>query len=199
MNLETNYYYYKGALSKRFCNQIVQYVKSKQELMGTTGAFDNRVLNTQEIKDLKKERDSNIVWLNESWIYRMILPFVRNANEKANWNFKIDGVEKIQFTKYNKNQFYHWHCDSFPKPNEQGKIRKLSVTCSLSDPSEYKGGELEFDLRNDNLKSTKRKCTEIMTQGSIVVFPSFVWHRVKPVKKGIRHSLVLWNTGDSFK
>jgi PKHD-type hydroxylase len=199
MNLENNYYYYKGALSKRFCNQIVQYVKSKQELMGTTGAFDNRILNTQEIKDLKKERDSNIVWLNESWIYRMILPFVKNANEKANWNFKIDGVEKIQFTKYNKNQFYHWHCDSFPKPNKQGKIRKLSVTCSLSNPSEYKGGELEFDLRNDNLKSTKRKCTEIMTQGSIVVFPSFMWHRVKPVTKGIRHSLVLWNTGDSFK
>jgi|TARA_R110000803_G_scaffold102227_1_gene170268 PKHD-type hydroxylase len=199
MNLENSYYYYKGALSKRFCNQIVQYVKSKQELMGTTGAFDNRILNTQEIKDLKKERDSNIVWLNESWIYRMILPFVKNANEKANWNFKIDGVEKIQFTKYNKNQFYHWHCDSFPKPNKQGKIRKLSVTCSLSNPSEYKGGELEFDLRNDNLKSTKRKCTEIMTQGSIVVFPSFMWHRVKPVTKGIRHSLVLWNTGDSFK
>ena len=196
MNLENSYYYYKGALSKRFCNQIVQYVKSKQELMGTTGAFDNRILNTQ---DLKKERDSNIVWLNESWIYRMILPFVKNANEKANWNFKIDGVEKIQFTKYNKNQFYHWHCDSFPKPNKQGKIRKLSVTCSLSNPSEYKGGELEFDLRNDNLKSTKRKCTEIMTQGSIVVFPSFMWHRVKPVTKGIRHSLVLWNTGDSFK
>ena len=118
MNLENSYYYYKGALSKRFCNQIVQYVKSKQELMGTTGAFDNRILNTQEIKDLKKERDSNIVWLNESWIYRMILPFVKNANEKANWNFKIDGVEKIQFTKYNKNQFYHWHCDSFPKPNK---------------------------------------------------------------------------------
>ena len=199
MNLENSYYYYKGALSKRFCNQIVQYVKSKQELMGTTGAFDNRILNTQEIKDLKKERDSNIVWLNESWIYRMILPFVKNANEKANWNFKIDGVEKIQFTKYKKNQFYHWHCDSFPKPNKQGKIRKLSVTCSLSNPSEYKGGELEFDLRNDNLKSTKRKCTEIMTQGSIVVFPSFMWHRVKPVTKGIRHSLVLWNTGDSFK
>ena len=199
MNLENSYYYYKGALSKRFCNQIVQYVKSKQELMGTTGAFDNRILNTQEIKDLKKERDSNIVWLNESWIYRMILPFVKNANEKANWNFKIDGVEKIKFTKYNKNQFYHWHCDSFPKPNKQGKIRKLSVTCSLSNPSEYKGGELEFDLRNDNLKSTKRKCTEIMTQGSIVVFPSFMWHRVKPVTKGIRHSLVLWNTGDSFK
>ena len=199
MNLENSYYYYKGALSKRFCNQIVQYVKSKQELMGTTGAFDNRILNTQEIKDLKKERDSNIVWLNESWIYRMILPFVKNANEKANWNFKIDGVEKIQFTKYNKNQFYDWHCDSFPKPNKQGKIRKLSVTCSLSNPSEYKGGELEFDLRNDNLKSTKRKCTEIMTQGSIVVFPSFMWHRVKPVTKGIRHSLVLWNTGDSFK
>ena len=23
--------------------------------------------------------------------------------------------------------------------------------------------------------------------------PSFVWHRVKPVTKGVRHSLVIWN------
>ena len=199
MNLENYYYYYKGALSKRFCKHLIEYAKSKEELIGTTDRYNNRKLNNKEIKDLKKERDSNVIWLDQSWIYRVILPFVHEANKNAGWNFEIDGAEKIQFTKYNKNQFYYWHCDSFPKPNKQGKIRKLSVTCSLSDPSEYRGGKLEFDLKNDNLKSNKKECKEILTQGSIVVFPSFVWHRVKPVTKGIRHSLVLWNTGDPFK
>ena len=85
---------------------------------------------------------------------------------------------------------------------EQGpakdKIRKLSVTVSLTDPKEYKGGELEFDFRNQD-KSNIRTCTEILPKGSLVVFPSFVWHRVKPVTKGVRHSLVIWNLGYPFR
>jgi PKHD-type hydroxylase len=90
--------------------------------------------------------------------------------------------------------------DNLNDPNTHGKIRKLSVTCSLSDPKDYKGGELEFDFRNkENGKPNIRKCMEILPQGSIVVFPSFVWHRVKPVIKGTRYSLVIWNLGYPFK
>ena len=39
------------------------------------------------------------------------------------------------------------------------------------------------------------ECKEIRPRGSIVVFPSFVWHRVKPVTSGTRYSLVIWNLG----
>ena len=82
-----------------------------------------------------------------------------------------------------------------------GKIRKLSVTVSLSDPKEYKGGELEFDYKNSNPNQKNKliKCTEILPKGSLVVFPSFVWHRVCPVKSGERYSLVVWNLGWPFK
>jgi len=74
------------------------------------------------------------------------------------------------------------------------------VTCSLSDPKDYKGGELEFDFRNQYPnKSSVRKCVEIKPRGSIVVFPSHVWHRVKPVTKGTRYSLVIWNLGYPFR
>ena len=119
-----------------------------------------------------------------------------------------DYSESCQFTKYEKGQFYDWHCDSWDKPyvtqNQQdpsnGKIRKLSVTVSLSD-KDYKGGELEFDFRNmdPDKKPNIKKCTEILPKGSLVVFPSFVWHRVCPVKKGSRYSLVIWNLGCSFR
>jgi PKHD-type hydroxylase len=91
----------------------------------------------------------------------------------------------------------------YDNPNNKdthGKIRKLSVTCSLSDPKDYKGGELEFDFRNMGPdKPTIRKCAEIAARGSIVVFPSHVWHRVKPVTKGTRYSLVIWNLGYPFR
>ena len=159
-------------------------------------------------RDLKKKRDSNIVWLNERWIYNEVQPYINQANASANWNFQWDHSEACQFTKYNKGQYYDWHCDGWDKPYQRkegdpshGKVRKLSVTVSLSDEKDYKGGELEFDFRNldPDKKPNIKKCKEILPKGSLVVFPGFVWHRVCPVKKGTRHSLVMWNLGWPFK
>jgi PKHD-type hydroxylase len=146
--------------------------------------------------------------MDDPWIYREIHPYIQEANKAAGWNFEWDFSESCQFTKYSKNQYYGWHCDSWEVPyntpnnlNLHNKIRKLSVTCSLSDPSEYSGGELEFNFNNPEMskKQNIRKCKEILPRGSLVVFPSFVWHRVCPVKKGIRKSLVIWNLGYPFK
>ena len=175
--------------------------------MAVTGGFGNQKLNQRQVKDLKKKRDSNIVWISENWIYKELHPFIRQANTKAGWGFQWDFSEACQFTKYNKGQYYDWHCDSwegsYNKPNtsSHGKIRKLSVTLSLSGEKDYKGGELEFDFRNmdpDKKRNTKI-CKEIKPKGSLVVFPSFMWHRVKPVTKGSRYSLVIWNLGWPFK
>jgi len=212
MNLQNYYYYFQSVLTPRFCDELIKYGIAQQEQLALTGGQTNKInegkpLSKDDIKDLKKKRDSNIVWLNDRWIYKEIQPFIHQANKLAGWNFDWDYSEACQFTKYKLNQFYDWHCDSweipYNKPNDinyHKKIRKLSVTCSLSDPKDYKGGELEFDFRNmDPDKKTVRKCAEIKPRGSIVVFPSHVWHRVKPVTKGTRYSLVIWNLGYPFK
>ena len=78
------------------------------------------------------------------------------------------------------------------------------MTCQLTDGSEYKGGELEFDFRNYDphirYESKHRiQCKEILPKGSIIFFPSFVWHRVKPVTSGTRYSLVVWHLGRPFR
>jgi len=212
MNLQNYYYYFKNALTPRFCDELVKYGTHQQEQLAIIGEHlgkinEGKSLSDEDIKDLKKKRDSNIVWLNDRWIYKEIQPYIHQANKLAGWNFDWDFSESCQFTKYKLNQFYDWHCDSWEAPYENkndlntfGKIRKLSVTCSLSDPKDYKGGELEFDFRNMNPdKPSVRKCAEIKERGSIVVFPSHVWHRVKPVTKGTRYSLVIWNLGYPFK
>jgi len=191
---------------------LIKYGISQQEQLALTGGQTNKVhegkpLSDEDLKDLKKKRDSNIVWLNDRWIYKEIQPYIHQANRLAGWNFDWDFSESCQFTKYKLNQFYDWHCDSWETPyankdNKEtfGKIRKLSVTCSLSAPEDYEGGELEFDFRNmDPDKQSVRKCAEIKQRGSIVVFPSHVWHRVKPVTKGTRYSLVIWNLGYPFR
>jgi len=204
MNLKHQYWYFESALTPKFCDDLVKYGNQQKESLGLTG--DTLNLKKEQVDDLKRKRDSNVVWLNDLWIYREIHPYVRTANANAGWNFDWSYSEQCQFTKYKKNQHYGWHCDSWEKPyenqkdpNMNGKIRKLSVTCSLSDAKDYKGGELEFSLRNNLEKDVSTTCTEILPRGSIVVFPSFVWHRVKPVTEGTRYSLVIWSIGPPYR
>jgi PKHD-type hydroxylase len=209
MVIKNFFWYFEKALSEKLCDKIIKFCLSQQKKLGTTGKEKIKLekkskLTKKDILELKKIRNSNVVWTNEKWIYDEIHPFVHRANVNAEWNFDWNFSESCQFTIYNKNQHYNWHVDSFVDPhkddnvNFNGKIRKLSVTCFLSDPKDYKGGELEFDFRNlsDGKENIKKL---ILPKGSIVVFPSFVWHRVKPVTKGTRYSLVMWNLGYPFK
>jgi PKHD-type hydroxylase len=209
MNISNYYWCFQSALPPKLCDDIIKYGLSKSETMARTGGYEDKELSKEEIKDMKKKRNSDLVWLSDTWIYKEIHPYIHQANKNAGWNFEWDRSEACQFTKYKLNQYYDWHCDSWDKPYEKqglqnGKIRKLSMTCQLTDGSEYDGGELEFDFRNyephmreehKHLKQAK----EILPKGSIIVFPSFVWHRVKPVTKGVRYSLVCWNLGYPFK
>ena len=216
MNLKNYYYYFQSALSPKLCDDILNYGKKHQSEMAVTRGGDDIIkekgkLDKKNLKNIQKKRKSDIVWMNDRWIYNEIQPYINDANRLAGWNFDWDWSESCQFTKYGVGQYYGWHCDSWEVPynnpqNKQthGKIRKLSVTISLSDPKEYEGGNLEFDYRNSvdwerNKTAGIHTCTEIRPRGSIIIFPSFVWHRVSPVTKGVRHSLVLWNLGFPWK
>ena len=219
MSLQDYYWYFQSALPHKIVDQIMQTGLSRQETFATTGEVRDKVLKNEkltddDVKNVQKIRNSNVVWLSDQWIYKEIQPFLQEANESAGWNYDWDFSEACQFTKYGVGQYYGWHCDSWdkpyadeePNPNLQGKVRKLSMTISLSDPSEYEGGNLEFDFRNyskpDDEKdrlSRRKECTEIRPKGSIVVFPSYVYHRVTPVTKGTRYSLVCWSVGKPFR
>ena len=167
MNLKYSYWFFKSALPSHFCDELIKYGNSKQELIGLTGGIkleDKENLKEKELNDLKQKRDSNIVWLNEKWLFRYIHYYVHLANKNSGWNFQWDFSENAQFTKYKLNQFYDWHCDSWKEPYGDNKI-----------------------------------CDEILPKGSIIVFPSFIYHRVKPVTKGNRYSLVVWNCGKLWK
>ena len=207
MNLEYYYWYFQSVIPPKICDDIIEYGKSQQEQIALTGDYDPEKVSEDDIKDVSKKRKSNVVWMNDRWIYNEIQPYINLANKNAGWNFEWNYSESCQFTKYGKEQFYDWHCDSWEKPynrpddlSKHGKIRKLSVTVSLSDETEYEGGNFEFDFRNNDKGSNQpRLCKEIRPKGSVVVFPSFVWHRVKPVTSGTRYSLVIWNLGKPWK
>ena len=110
MNFENKYWYFNSALPNHFCDKLIKYASSKNEQLGITGGFgkeggrDDSPLTNDEINNLKKRRDSNIVWLSEHWLYRYIHYFVHLANRNAGWNFQWDYSEAAQFTKYKLNQ-----------------------------------------------------------------------------------------------
>ena len=141
-----------------------------------------------------KKRVTTISWIPFNKMPQMY-KVIENQLSIVNLNHMMfDNVrltEPAQFTEYPKGGFYDWHMDlnAFGQTG-QHPIRKISMTCLLSDPSEFKGGDLAFD-------DGKSKIT--LQQGQAVFFASFMKHRVEPVKKGIRRSLVMWFGGTPFK
>ena len=102
MQLTNYYWYFQSVIPHRICDEIVRYGKQLQDGLATTGGYgDVKKLNQKQIKDLKKKRNSHIVWMNERWIYKEIQPYVNQANANAGWNFQWDWSESCQFTKYN--------------------------------------------------------------------------------------------------
>ena len=212
MNLEYYYWYFQSAIPPKICDDIIKYGLAQQEQIALTGGFQEKKdkgeeLTEKETKDLSKKRKSNVVWMDEKWIYNEIHPYIHQANANASWNFEWDFSESCQFTKYKFDQFYDWHCDSWNKPydkpddpNSHGKIRKLSATVSLSDETEYEGGDFQFNW----IDTAKKDLLNITTVedakdiGTVIVFPSFIWHQILPITKGKRESLVNWSIGTPF-
>ena len=102
MNLTNYYWYFQSAIPSRVCDEIVKYGQQLKDEMAVTGGYGGKKLNQKQVKDLKKKRDSNIVWMSDRWVYREIQPYVHQANESAGWNFQWDFSESCQFTKYKK-------------------------------------------------------------------------------------------------
>ena len=113
------------------------------------------------------------------------------ANKTAQWNFDINGMEELQLTRYHEGDYYNWHTDGngvIPLlPTQPDIVRKVSVSVILND--DYTGGELDF-MHTDTITSNKT--------GTVIMFPSYFMHKVKPVKTGTRYSLVAWITGPKF-
>jgi PKHD-type hydroxylase len=143
-----------------------------------------------------KKRVTTISWIPFAKLPQMY-KVIENQLSIVNLNhFMFDGVtltEPAQFTEYPKGGFYDWHMDlnAFGQDG-QNPIRKISMTCLLSDPNEFKGGDLLFSEMGDQ-KSLQLK------QGQAIFFASFLRHKVAPVTKGIRRSLVMWFGGPPFK
>ena len=116
-----------------------------------------------------KDRSSKLCWIDNDEVYAMMDGLVHFANTK-----------------------YDWHCDEMgwtkgKRPNN--RIRKISFTVMLND--DFEGGEFEIQTTEKNVVQLKKK--------DVIIFHADTPHRVKPVTKGVRHSLVGWTQGPAYK
>ena len=104
MNLSEYFWYFKSALTPKFCDEVIKYALGQKETMAITGGYgidrnlDKKPLNKEEVRNVKYKRDSDLVWFNDTWIYKEIHPYVHEANRRAGWNFDWDRSESCQFT-----------------------------------------------------------------------------------------------------
>ena len=203
MNLKWLWYSFEKVIADTVCDQMVDLLKQSKKSRGTIGAFkDKKNLTKQEQRSFDKTRKSHVFFSNLEWLYRYTHPWVHEANRKAGWNVQWNLSEDCQLTRYGPKEHYDWHVDAWPEGYKggpfDGLIRKLSSVLVLNDAAEYTGGKLEFWNRPEWRKDNYTTSPSILKKGSIIVFPSFVFHRVTPVTKGIRYSLTNWHCGKPY-
>jgi len=180
---QTNYYWFKEGFT---LNEI----KSIENL---SMDFPYEKATTVSSEPESEARKSKIKWLHlnskTDWVYNKIVDMAIEAN--TTWKFNLYSIiDSIQYTEYYEGGGqYDWHVDIGPKNISH---RKVSVTIQLSDTNDYEGGDLELWTGNGYHIIPRGK-------GVSTFFPSFTMHRVTPVTKGTRKSLVLWIGGEHYK
>ena len=138
-------------------------------------------------------RTSHISWIPFKKMPEMYKDIERTMLKTNNNHFGFEGMqitEMAQYTEYPEGGFYDWHVDNYDNCQHEPPVRKISMTCLLSPENEFEGGDLELIKEGQAVK---------LKQGQAVFFASFIRHRVAPVTKGIRRSLVMWFGGPAFK
>jgi PKHD-type hydroxylase len=194
------WYWFQEGLSKEEVNQVIKLASELPIERATTLGDDGEVMAQN---DPNGARSSMVKWIPQSddwnWLYVRMMELAKEANDET-WNFDlISADENIQYTEYyaNENGHYDWHQDV--GPGDLASKRKVSITLQLSEDDEYVGGDLEITGggSGSGVFETAHVCPR--GKGITVIFPSYMMHRVSPVTKGTRRSLVLWVGGSHYR
>jgi PKHD-type hydroxylase len=216
---ESNWYWYFESL---FWPEQIMRIREICERREEEEALTSGTTNPEDANH--KMRKNKVSWHDNEELYSMLRAPLNEVNQQSGWNYNITAIEPVQYTVYYGDEnHYHWHTDtitndqtldpSHPEHILKNTIRKISCSVQLTDPREYDGGEFELmtgdniesedyskDLKEEGyFKTSSVPLPHFKEKGSAMFFPSFTYHRVKPVTKGIRRSLVVWFRGPKWQ
>lgn len=187
MNIVKNWYWkWDNVIPHNFCDLVLANCKWKSANQGSVSVSNNTYAVDENI------RSTDVIWEGfMTPIGSVMQAYTSAANQQAEWNYDISSMEEVQIGKYDakKEAYYDWHIDT--EVPLTGKQRKLTAVILLNDPTEFEGGQLEIEHADKN--------NLLPSKGSIVVFPSFMRHRVTKVTKGVRYTAVAWVSGPAFR
>jgi len=174
--------------SPKQCQMIIEAGRAQPKQNASVGMAKEKggIVDTET-------RTSHISWIPFSKMTEMYKDIEKIMKATNGNHFGFDDVqitELAQYTEYPSGGFYDWHMDSDLNFTHEPPVRKISMTCLLSHESEFEGGELEIEKEDNKVK---------LVQGQAVFFASFIRHRVAPVTRGVRKSLVMWFGGPPLR
>ena len=176
--------YFDNAFTNEQCDQLIEYCNKQELIKASVG----------KSRSDEQVRDSRVAFVPPTEFmvpyYERLSDIVLSLNEQF-FKFNLHGFgEHLQFTEYEApTGKYNSHVD-----RSYGiGVRKLSIVLQLTDSETYEGGNLEM------LSSVEHPTLLPRTRGTLIAFPSFQLHRVTPVTKGTRNSLVGWVNGKQFR
>jgi PKHD-type hydroxylase len=176
--------YYQGLFLPHEVDRILNFWDEEKTIKAT-------VSGEEEYDD--ELRKSSVMFIENNqeneWIYSKLAGLAINCNNERYYFDLLGFHQELQLTRYSKGDYFDWHLDF---GNGEISARKLSMTIQLSDPDDYEGGDLEFMINQKIVKAPRAK-------GTIVIFPSFIIHRVTPITKGTRQSIVGWVSGPPYR
>ncbi len=192
--------YWDNLFTEEELDKIEEYCSSLELVKGTTVGKDGKADESNEA------RKSNIAFVNPNddnrWIFERLMWVAERLNERF-YEFDLNGFDAFQYTVYDGDEEepgrYDIHMDTIlgtDKPIEMLETRKLSLTVVLNDPDEWEGGKFQMQIGGPE---EEKYLTADQIRGRVIAFPSFLLHRVSPVTKGIRKSIVVWVEGPKFK
>ena len=172
-------------IKEDFCQATIK-------LKDTLGKQEGTVNNGN--RDIQVRSNKNFT-IDSPEFKTLVFEWTKKANEEQGWNYDVTGIENLQLSEYNIGDKYSWHLDIRP----EDPCRKLSFNVVLNEDNE--GGDFQFSWGSPSASYKRRVIAEpqLKLAGRMIVFPSYYYHRVKPVTKGIRYSLTGWITGQPFR
>lgn len=204
------FYIFPHSIPKKECKSLLKYcLKNSKFIDASTikkgfsevhqdGIVENDIDEKAQYNYDMRKTAVSFIKDKDSRVNKLVWNYIRKANE-VYFKYKLDYFQAIQFARYRDGGHYDWHQDAGEIVEGQNEQRKLSLTLSLTDHTTYEGGLLQF-YNGDRPYADKDHDIErdIKSVGSVIVFDSRDWHRVTPVTKGTRYSLVCWTVGPNF-
>ena len=187
--------YRENFLSGDECDRIIEELDTEDLEDGQlVGDYEEGIINRNVRRTLNKDIifDRYKKPFDDTNLFNRVESALKIANIQY-FNYDVEGIDKLRFLKYGIGGRYEWHTDY---GRHECSMRKLTGIIQLSDSNDYEGGDFEFGLTDTEgsglLKGNRNK-------GCLLVFPSFLSHRVAPLTKGKRYSIITWLEGDTFR